>query len=203
MNHNFIDLVGKKEPINMILPANEDIVGYDALPYVAYFGSINNASRSTYVSKSQALLDFVNVYNQIKDVETITLSYESKINDGLTAYNKIKQNPNDFGYDDATWNKMYETLKNALSKIKELNLQSSLSKVKQLQNDINCLDTVFNPTRLSEIKELNQRINALLGRERDVLDLTNYNLLIESYSNYINQTIKDASSIKDAFTRGE
>ena len=56
--YNFVDLVGKRKPIEMILPANADVEGYDSIVYLVYFGSVADADRSDYVAQSKHLIRF-------------------------------------------------------------------------------------------------------------------------------------------------
>ena len=190
--YNFITLLGKNDPIKMILPSNTDLSGYDALTYQVYFGSVDKALRGSYEAMESALINFVEAYEKMKDVKVVTLAYEEIVNDGLTAYNKIKQDYTKFGYSKETWNNMYELINNDSKIIKRLKLNTATALVKEIQSTIDNLDTKFNISRLVEIKELSDRIGKLSGNEKSYLDLTNYNLLLESYANYLT-SVKNAA----------
>ena len=64
--YNFVDLVGKRKPIEMILPANADVEGYDSIVYLVYFGSVADADRSDYVAQSKHLIRFFDYATKIQ-----------------------------------------------------------------------------------------------------------------------------------------
>lgn len=73
----FIDLVGKHEPIKMILPSNDDVVGYDSIIYEAFFGKVSDAQRSTYIAKDNRTVSFINLMANVPtDATKVTLDDE-------------------------------------------------------------------------------------------------------------------------------
>lgn len=117
---NFIDMVGKKEPITMILPANADIQGYDSVVYQAYFGTVEKAERSDYVAKDANLSDFLDYAKQIGKIEKVTIADEKLIDNAIVALNAVKQDATDYGYTADEWNGMVETVKAAKKTLDEL-----------------------------------------------------------------------------------
>ena len=87
---------------------------------------------------------------------------------------------------------MFELINNDSKLIKRLKLNTATTLVKDIQNSIDNLDTSFTISRLAEIKELSDRIGKLSSNEKSYLDLTNYNLLLESYANYLT-AVKNAA----------
>ena len=91
----------------MILPDNDNLVGYDTLVYEAFFGKDSQAEKSNYVAMEQNMVDYINYYNKLKDIETITLANEELVSKALTSYNGIKTDYTKFGYTEEVWENMY------------------------------------------------------------------------------------------------
>ncbi len=107
---NFIDMLGKKNPIAMILPANADVVGYDSIVYQGYFGKVETAVRSDYEAKDANLSNFLDYAAQIAEIEKITFADERLINNAVVALNAIKQDATKYGYTQEEWNAMVATV---------------------------------------------------------------------------------------------
>lgn len=117
---NFIDMLGKKNPIAMILPANADIVGYDAIVYQGYFGKVENATRSDYVAKDANLSNFLDYAEEVAKIQKVTLADEKLINNAVVALNAIKQDATDYGYTEEEWQAMVDTVTAAKKALDEL-----------------------------------------------------------------------------------
>ncbi|MDE7100835.1 MAG: leucine-rich repeat domain-containing protein, partial [Anaeroplasmataceae bacterium] len=115
---HFIDLVGKRNPIQMILPANEDAQGYDSIIYEVFFGSVSDAKRSDYIAKNTSTTRFLKLIVQIPEV--ITLADEALILEVNALKNSMRQDLTIFGYSQEEVNQMNLKLEKALLKIKEL-----------------------------------------------------------------------------------
>ena len=57
--YTFKALAGSFAPIQMLVPSNDNITGYDSIIYEAFFGKVTADSHSTFVAREQALVDFV------------------------------------------------------------------------------------------------------------------------------------------------
>ncbi len=196
--YNFIDLVGKKQPIVMILPANEDINGYDSIVYQAYFGTVAEAERSSYVARQDALVKFLDYGSQVANLDTITLANEQLVNDALTAYNAVTQNYKDFGISDELWNNLVTKVKDAKRTISYLALVTAPRNVQQLQVEIDSLSTTFTIDKFSQLQDISQRINSLTKSHRAMLVLDNYNALLASYNEYLQSITMEVESNKNA-----
>ena len=71
--YNFIDLVGKKAPIKMILPKNSGLIGYDSIVYEVYFGKDSEANHSDYEAMNKSLIQFIDYAEQIGKLNVITM----------------------------------------------------------------------------------------------------------------------------------
>ena len=190
----FINLAGKNEPIEMVIPVNADEVSYGSIVYELFFGKVENATRSAYTAKEQALKDFIEYAKEVEKLENITLSNERIVSAAMNAYSKVKQDPTDFGINEETWNNMVTKVKNASETIRKIKLSKASQTVKDLQESIDSLPsvpenkTIENLKPLLENKELTTKIssdlNKLKASERELIDVTKYNELVTAYSVY-------------------
>ena len=195
--YNFIDLVGKKNPIKMILPSNNDIDGYDSLVYEVYFGTVEEAERSTYEAMEQNLVDFINYASKVMDIEVVTLGHESIINSAVRYLNLVKQDATKYGYSKAQWDEMVNRVTEAKSDLSKLKISLAGKKVKDLQVKLETLNTTFDITRLEELKGLASTINSLTTEEKRLLDLTNYNALVASYNEYCSTLNSEMTKVEE------
>ena len=199
--YNFIDLLGKKNPIKMILPSNEEIEGYDSIVYEVYFGSVANAKRSSYVAMERNLIDFIASADKIKDIKVVTLNNEKLINDAVRYLNSIKQNALDYGYTQEEWDEMVTNVTEAKKDLSALKLSYADKKVQALQNKIDALPESFNITMLDEMKSLASEISNLLVEDRKLLDLSKYNKIVEDYNQYKNELNTEVQGVSQTMNQ--
>lgn len=184
--YNFIDLVGKKNPIGLIIPDSPDIEGYDSLVYQVYFGLLEDAEISDYEPMHKNMITFVNNALKIEQIKHVALTDEELINEALTAYNAITQDPSKYGYNEDEWKHLYEVVRKAKNELSTLQFENASNAVKNLQAEINELPETFDISLLSTLKDITTRYGNLTTNERSLLDMTNYNKLVESYKAYVN-----------------
>lgn len=182
---NFINLVGKNDPIGLVLPSNDDIEGYDSVIYEAYFGKVSSAERSDYEAKNKNIIIFVENAKKVDQITKVKLTDEKLINTAMTAYNAIKQDYTKYGYTPEEWNHLVNVVKKAKEELRKLQFNNASQTVKNLQQEINNLDTRFTISRLAELQALKKRLDSITLEELSLLDLTNYNALMDSYNSYI------------------
>ncbi len=176
---NFISLAGKKEPIKMILPANKKLEGYDSIVYLAYFGSVENAEKDG-VAMETNLISFIDYAKAIMAKDKISLTDGDLVNSAVIALNGLTQKGTDFGISENEWNAMVKAVNDAKVtynvnfKINELRLERVDKSVIDLQYDIFAL-TADSDQEL--VNSITQRLNGLTEKEKNLLDLTNYNSL--------------------------
>lgn len=195
---NFVYFLGSKEPIKMILPANEDIQGYDSLVYQAYFGKVSESQRSEYVAMEVNLINFIEYATKISEISNITLSHEALINKALTAYVGITQKATDYGVSEEDWNKMVTSVNEAKKTLTEIKLAKAIQQVRDVQSAINALDTTFSVSDIPALKEVAAKINALTPENREILDLTVYNELMAKYNAYLEDLNEEVKPLIDA-----
>lgn len=196
--YNFIDLVGKQKPISMILPANEGIEGYDSIVYEVYFGKVQDAKRSSYIAMDKSMVEFYEYALKIAQLNTITLTNENLINNAVTAYNAVTQDPTQYGYDRDEWDGLVAKVNSAKARIVELKLASASAKVKEIQALIDALPSTFDISCFADIQNIMEQINALTADNRALLDMTRINELKASYDEYRNAILEEIQPVKDS-----
>ena len=91
------------------------------------------------------------------------------------------------GYSEEEITAMVSNLLLCKDKIQELKLSYASTNVQNIQKKINELGSTFSIDKLKELYELNNQISNLSRDDKEILDLTLYNLLKESYDEYRNQ----------------
>lgn len=193
--YTFIDLVGKNEPIRMILPANSDIQGYDSIVFEGYFGKVADSERSEYVAMEKVLIDFFAYAEKISKLPVLTLSHETLVNNAMAAYKAIKQNATDYGYTEAEWNASVKVVTEAKAKMAAMKLANAGEAVQALQAKIDALPEQFKAADLETLAALAAEIAALKPEDKSVLDLTKYNALLAQYNTYRSTVEAEASEI--------
>ena len=115
----------------------------------------------------------------------IELTDEKLINKTLTAYNAIKQDYTKYGYDKTEWEGLVNVVKKAKNDLRLLQFENASLAVKNIQKEIDKLNPVFAASRLQELRALREKLDTISVEEQSLLDLTNYNALMESYNKYI------------------
>ncbi len=192
---NFKDLVGTFAPIKMILPKNSDISGYDAIQYEVFFGTVEDAQRSNYTAMNQTSVTYLEAMDKVLNIKIVSLQDETVINEALTAYTNLTDDLTNYGYSQEELDNMYKVLTNANKVLRSLKYKTASNEVKELQELINNLDTNFTISRLTELRELAAKLDKLKANEKSVLDLTNYNKLLDSYQTYLNSLDSSISSV--------
>ncbi len=197
----FIDLIGKKEPIKMIVPSNDKISGYDSLIFEVYFGKLSDAEKSGYIAMENNMIEFVEYAKEIAKLKVITLVNEELVTNALTALNGIKQDPTTYGYTTEEWNGYVTIVKDAGSVINKLKFENSSLKTRQLQKRINNLPETFDISQLEVLKAIATGLKEIKFEERNLLDLTKYNQLVNSYNDYVKGITNEVKPIIQSFNK--
>lgn len=196
--YNFIDLVGKKKPITMVLPCNEKLEGYDSLVYEVYFGAVADAPRSNYEAMDKNMVDFYEYALKVSEITTVTLADETLVNNAVASYNSITQDPTKYGYDKDEWDELVRKVSNAKAVIEGIKRANASQKVKEVQALIDALPTQFDVADLADIQAVVARMNELSVSDRALLDLTRYNQLRASYDEYRNALDEEIQPVKES-----
>ena len=182
--YTFIDLVGKRTPITMVLPANEELQGYDSTVFKAYFGYVSDATRSDYVAQEKNMIDFIDYANKVLEIKKVAMTDEKLINNALSAYNAVTQDHKNYGITDDEWNAMVSAVTTAKSELMALKLKNASKVVQTLQQEINALPDAYTTDLNATLDNLTLRINDLQPAEREILDLTKYTNLVDAREKY-------------------
>ena len=177
----------------MVLPANEKITGYDALPYLAYFGSAEGSDRSDYVAMEQRLRDFIYYAKQVVKLDTVTLANETIVTEAATALNALTQSGLDYGYSKEEWYVMIGAVNEARETIKALKIRTASYKAQQIQKRIDALPSVFSIADYETLKTLSEDIKLLGVQDKALLDMTNYNAFVDAFKVYTDAVAKESS----------
>ncbi len=184
---NFIDFLGKRAPITMVLPANSDISGYDDIVYLVYFGSVENARRSNYVAMESGMKSFLDLAKQVAALETVSTADERLISAAVSALNSVKQNPTAYGITQEEWDAMVKTVRDAKSKLDRINVGNAPRAVRLVQKLLDALPERYDGTKSCKAKldEATAAIESLPVDDRSVLILDRYNALLASYNEFV------------------
>ncbi len=180
---NFVDLVGKRQPIEMILPSNSDISGYDNVIYLVYFGTVANAQRSEYVAMEQSMKNFLEYGRKVAEIATLTLDDEALVSQAVIALNAIKQKPETFGIDMNEWNELRTAVTGAREKIVRLKIEYAKKVIRDIQARIDALSDTYSNTeeQNAEILALEAAIGDLETDDRSLLVQDKYTKLLAAY----------------------
>lgn len=195
---NFIDLLGKKNPISMILPSNAKVEGYDSLVYLVYFGKAEDALRSDYEAMEKSLVEFYDYAKQVAALQNVTLVNEQLVSNALTAYNSVTQDPTKYGYDKAEWDGLVKAVQDAKTTIRNLKFANASEKVKAVQALIDALPDTFSVGAIDTVKNVIEQMDALQASDRAILDTTKLDAFKASYNEYRNTITEQVAPLKDA-----
>ena len=181
---NFIDQLGKRNPIKMVLPSNADISGYDTIVYEVYFGEVKDAERSGFVAMENNMAMFIEYAEEIMKKDLVTVTDETLVSNAITAYNGIKGNYADFGIEKTTWDEMVTAATEANTRIRELKFAHASYKVKQLQAQIDSLAGEYDKSKVPTMQDIQAKLKNFKPAEREVLDLTELNKFVEEYEKH-------------------
>ena len=191
--YNFVDLVGKNKPLQMIVPSNEDIFGYDSLVYLAYFGEIGARGEET---TQKALRDFIDEVAEISAIDVITLGDGDLIDSALVNYKSITQQPVQFGVTDAEWARYEEILFEAKQRVTALRFAKAEQVVKYVQKQIDALPVEFDINSVEQLAEVNKSIKRLTSEQVAALTTDKYDSLVAEYNKYIATVADYAEALK-------
>ena len=198
---NFVALAGSVSAINMVLPSNENLEGYDSLIYEAYFGKVEEASRSGKIVMDKYTSEFLKSAREIKEkLGLITLSDEKTVTSAITAMNaaqKQKEDCDKFGVDIAEWEELEKVLADAKEKIRLLKLDTATDNVKSIEEAINALPETFDIGYLETLRDITLKIDELTAEERNILSNEKFSAFSASFANYLNSVEEEAKDLDE------
>ncbi len=191
----FKAMVGTIDPINIILPSNSDLEGYDNTIYKLYF-DMDNATKSGYISRDK---NTINYLEKIKLVPAsdISLKDEKIVVEARTAYNSMKQNLLDFGYSQEEIREMNQRLISAEAVIQELKLAKINKKYKVLIQDIQELGSQFSLGKIEIYTEIAEELREINNSEKAFIDTANVDSFKAGYEQYLQSLKEDIATLDE------
>lgn len=180
--YNFVDLLGKKKPVEMLLPQNEDIVGYDTLVYEGFFGKADGAQRTNYIAKDKNLSALIDYAYELQKVKDIVIGNETLINNAVTAYNALKQSGLDYGYTQEEWDALIKVVLDAKDKLHLIKRANAGITINKLQALIDSLPDEYSRKWLNTLNDITAQIDNLTVSEKALIDMTRYTALLAKYN---------------------
>lgn len=185
---NFVAIAGEFNPITMVIPANNDVTGYDTIPYRLIFGGSAAAERSGYTAMEKNMSDFIDYAREILaiGVDNLQTQHASLVNSALICQSSISQNYATYGISDEDWNKYTKAVSDANAKIKELKLSLASKLAQDVQARINSLPASYDGSaQWSDFYDKLRTDYSTLSRDdKDALEMTKYNAFRASYESY-------------------
>lgn len=191
--YNFVDLVGKAKSLTMIVPANDEIYGYDAMPYQMYFGT---AQAREGEAMEIAMRDFLDQAVQIAAIEQITLGDGDLIDSAMYNYSLATQSPTAFGISDAEWYNYVDIVMSAKEVLTELRYSKADDATKAVQKLIDALPSTFGVDCLEQLKSVSKALKSLTSDQKSALTTTKYDNLVSAYTKYNQQVSELAELLK-------
>ena len=189
--YNFVDLVGKVEPMTMVVPANSGIKGYDALPYRMYFGEIAEREGE---AMEIPMRDFLDQAVEIAAIKTVTLGDGDLIDSAVYNYSLVTQNPVQFGISDAEWYNYVDIVLEAKEQLTALRYSKADEATRKVQAMIDALPSDFSFDCIDEVKAVAAALKTLTAEEKSALTTDRYDNLVNAYTNYV-KTVSDYAEL--------
>ena len=201
--YTFKALAGSFAPIQMLVPSNDNITGYDSIIYEAFFGKVTADSHSTFVAREQALVDFVDYASAVAKLGTVTIADDALVSKAYVAYNAITQDPADFGYDKAEWDELVQKVLDARAALQEIKRTNASLAVRTLQREIDAMPTEYFEGAKQLLDTMDAKIKMLRSDDRALLDLTNYNKLLAAYNATLENNEQPGNPGSNGMTKGQ
>ena len=144
---NMIGMNGKLAKLNIVLPKNEDLKGYDNILYNLFF-DLSKVETSTHEAMNKYSIDYL---NKVVLVPTdVKLSDELIIQDARTAYNLLNQDLTKYGYEQAYLDSLLTNLEKAEAAWKELKMERIEKVYEYLIEDIKDLGPSYSFDKIAD-----------------------------------------------------
>ena len=196
---NFIDVLGKYDKINIVLPKNEVLEGYDSLVYQTYF-DVENADISDKIAMNTNTATFVENAKQLDEIMKngeITLDNETMVNAAVAAMNASGQKTDclEFGITEEQWTAYEDIVNKAKEQIRVIKIGKASESLKSIEGEINALPDDFDMANLEDLRALAAKIAELTPENKVILNMTKYYAFYSSFSDYIRSAEKEADAI--------
>ena len=193
----FKDLVGKTSKMQIVIPANKDVSGYDNILYQLYF-DLENLTKSDYEALNTYSLDYL---NKVVLVPTnVLLSDEYIIQDARTAYNALNQDLTKYGYDQAYLDELYNNLVQAEIAWNKLNTERISHVYEYLLADIKALGSDYEFSKLKDYYSIVDRLEVINRHDLKYIDQSNVDSFKRGFDQYFKDLNDDVNILTDINT---
>ena len=193
----FKDLIGKTSKMQIVIPANEDVSGYDSILYQLYF-DLENLTTSDYVALNSISIDYL---NKVSKVPTkVLLSDEVIIQDARTAYNSLDQDLTKYGYSKEYLDELYTNLVNAEIAWNKLNTERISHVYEFLIKDIEALGSVYDFNKIKDYYSIKDRLDIIERHDLKYIDQSNVDSFKKGFDKYFKDLNDDVNIMTDIST---
>lgn len=197
MYAQFKDLVGKTSKMQIIVPANPEVSGYDNILYQLYF-DLENLTTSNYEALNENSLDYLNKVVLVPS--DVLLSDEYIIQDARTAYNALNQDLTKYGYDQAYLDELYNNLVAAEEKWNKLNTERISHVYEYLLADIEALGSEYEFAKLKDYYSIVDRLEVINRHDLKYIDQSNVESFKRGFDKYFKDLNDDVNILTDINT---
>ena len=193
----FRDMVGKAEKLNIIVPANSELDGYNGTLYKLYF-KLDELETSEYIALNSTSIDYLNKVSLVPT--TVELNDKKIIEDARTAYNLLDQDLSVYGYSQDYLDSLYANLLQAEAAWKELN-DARINKVyKHLIADINALGSSYDFNKISDYYKIVEALEIVNRDDKNYIDQSNVDEFKKQFDEYFKNLNDDVNVMTDITT---
>ena len=194
---NMIGMEGKSGKLNIILPKNKDVEGYDSILYGLFF-DLEKAEKSDYVAINKYSIDYLNKIVLIPS--EVKLSDEKVIQDARTAYNLLNQDLTEYGYEQEYLDELLENLEKAEAAWKVLKLERVNKVYEFLIEEIQALGSTYSFDKIADYYEISEQLDRMDKSDKKYIDTTNVDSFKEGFDAYFKDLNDDVNTLKDIQT---
>ena len=192
----FKNLIGTVEKLDIVLPSNKDLEGYDNLLYTLYFDT-DNATISKYVAKDKYTINYLDCIFLVPAAEDVDLNDKDVIAKARNAYNQLKQDLDDFGYTKEELDALYKNLVEAENAFAKLMTDRVSVKYDYLISTIKSLGNKYSYDKVSQYYEILDLIKLVDKEELKYIDQANVNAFRKGYTEYFNKINEEIDTLKE------
>ena len=193
----FKDLIGKASKMDIVIPANEEVSGYDNILYQLYF-DLENLTKSEYIALNENSLDYLN--KVVKVPTKVLLSDEVIIQDARTAYNALNQDLTEYGYSKEYLDRLYDNLVKAEAEWEKLNTERISHVYEYLLKDIEALGGVYDFNKLSDYYSIKDRLDIIERHDLKYIDQSNVDSFKKGFDKYFKDLNDDVNVLTEIST---
>lgn len=192
----FKNLVGTVEKLNIVLPSNKNLEGYDNLLYTLYFDT-ENATNSKYVAKDKFTIDYLDKIILVPNSNDINFNDKLLIENARNAYNLLKQDLTDFGYEKEYLDSLYTNLVKAEEAYTKLMTERINIKYEYLITTINSLGKKYSYDKVSQYYEILDLVKLVDKTELKYIDQSNVEAFRKEYTEYFNKLDEEIDTLEE------